>query len=221
MLKAARESALINGKEVFCIPNVLDNNIFTKYEKKCSREELNLPQDKTLILFGSVKPTINKNKGWDYLVESINMLKTKSSLDVELVVFGSNGNNDVQHLLPYKVNFLGVIDDQTKLAKAYSACDVYITPSLSEPFGNTVLESLNCGTAVVSFNIGGALDMVEHKKNGYLAKYRDSNDLAEGILYCLENGLKGFLRDEMNTASVIEKHNEMIKILTMKQKIMR
>lgn len=217
MLKAAKESTLLKGKEAFCIPNVLDNKIFRNYDKQCSREELSLSKDKILILFGSVKPTINKNKGWDYLVESIGILKTKSSLDVELVVFGSNGKNDVQQLLPYNVSFLGVITNQTKLAKAYSACDVYITPSLSETFGNTVLESLSCGTAVVSFNIGGASDMIDHKRNGYLVNYKDSNDLAAGILYCLENNLKGYIKEEMATVNVIEQHKKMIRYLIQKK----
>jgi glycosyltransferase involved in cell wall biosynthesis len=46
---------------------------------------------------------------------------------------------------------------------------------------NTVMESLSCGVPVAAFNIGGMPDMIEHKKNGYLAEPYSIGDLAEGI----------------------------------------
>lgn len=49
------------------------------------------------------------------------------------------------------------------------------------------MESLSCGTPVCCFDIGGNSDMVEHKINGYLAKKKDSEDLAAGIKWCVDN----------------------------------
>lgn len=45
-----------------------------------------------------------------------------------------------------------------------------IVPSKSENLPNTVLESMACGIPVVAFNIGGIVDLVQHKANGYLAE---------------------------------------------------
>ena len=42
-------------------------------------------------------------------------------------------------------------------------------------------------TPVVAFNIGGMPEALDHKINGYLAEPFDSNDLAEGIKWVLEN----------------------------------
>jgi len=39
----------------------------------------------------------------------------------------------------------------------------------------------------VAFNIGGMSDLIEHKKTGYLAKPYESEDLARGIAWVLEN----------------------------------
>jgi glycosyltransferase involved in cell wall biosynthesis len=50
---------------------------------------------------------------------------------------------------------------------------------------NTVMESLACGTPCVAFDIGGMPDMIEHEKNGYLAKPFDVDDLARGIAWVL------------------------------------
>ena len=46
------------------------------------------------------------------------------------------------------------------LSTIYSAADVFVIPSLQESFGQTVIESLACGTPVVGFASGGIVDMV-------------------------------------------------------------
>jgi glycosyltransferase involved in cell wall biosynthesis len=55
------------------------------------------------------------------------------------------------------------------------------------------MESLSCATPVCCFAIGGNGDMVEHQVNGYLAREKDAEDLAQGIRWCLENNRDGAL----------------------------
>ena len=38
-----------------------------------------------------------------------------------------------------------------------------------------------CGTSVIAFNTGGVPELVEHMKNGYVAEYKNSDDLANGV----------------------------------------
>jgi glycosyltransferase involved in cell wall biosynthesis len=52
---------------------------------------------------------------------------------------------------------------------------------------NTVMESLACGTPCVAFDIGGMPDMIDHQQNGYLAKPFNTDDLAKGIVWVLED----------------------------------
>ena len=61
------------------------------------------------------------------------------------------------------------------------------------------MESLACGTPVVAFNIGGNADMIDHKLNGYLAKAKDTEDLAQGINYCLNNNVDNKLSEASRT----------------------
>ena len=63
------------------------------------------------------------------------------------------------------------------LAVVYSAADVLLHLAL--------VESLACGTPVVAFSVGGLSDIVDHTRNGYLAKPADANDLAQGMLWIL------------------------------------
>ena len=82
---------------------------------------------------------------------------------------------------------MGSLHDDVSLVTLYSAVDVMIVPSLQENLSNAIMESLSCGTPIVSFDIGGNSDMIEHKLNGYLAKPFESKDLAHGIEWVLNN----------------------------------
>jgi len=82
---------------------------------------------------------------------------------------------------------LGYLKDNISLRLAYSSADVFVAPSYEESFGKTLAEAMACGTPVVAFNATGPMDIVDHKKNGYMARPFESSDLAEGIQWVLEN----------------------------------
>ncbi len=50
-----------------------------------------------------------------------------------------------------------------------------------------LLESLACGTPMVSFKIGGVGDLVRPGVTGYLAQPEDAEDFSHGILELLED----------------------------------
>ena len=109
-----------------------------------------------------------------------------SENDYFLVIFGHAQNKDVESLKQsYKL--AGYIEAESELAELYSLADVYVTPSLQESFGFTVCEAMACGTPVTAFAVGGILDQITHMEDGYLARVKDSHDLAEGIEYCAKN----------------------------------
>ena len=72
----ARTSALFCGHAVTCIPNPINTNLFKPRNRQEARSRCLLPQDKKLMLFGSVKIT-DKRKGIDYLIESCRLLADK------------------------------------------------------------------------------------------------------------------------------------------------
>ncbi|MDI3546995.1 MAG: hypothetical protein PWR10_647 [Halanaerobiales bacterium] len=189
LAESARESSLFSDSEIKVIPNTLDTGIFKPIDKKVARMILNLPMDKHLVLFGAVKATKDKRKGFTYLKEALEKLSFRRkdfNNNLELLVFGASSSEEMESF-PYKVNFMGTLKDDYTLALCYSAADVFIAPSLEDNLPNTVMESMACGTPVVAFNIGGMPDMLEHKKNGYLAEYKSAEDLAEGIGWILKD----------------------------------
>ncbi len=74
---------------------------------------------------------------------------------------------------------------QEEMPNIYNVADVFVTPSLQENLPNTIMESMSCGTPCIGFNIGGIPEMIDHKQNGYIAKYKDAEDLANGIRWII------------------------------------
>jgi len=85
-----------------------------------------------------------------------------------------------------KTTYMGKLHDDVALALVYATA-VTIVPSTEEAFGKTAMESLSCGTSVVSFDSTGLKDIVEHKQNGYRAKCFKPDDLANGIHWVLQD----------------------------------
>ena len=184
----AQASALFQNRRIEVIPNGLDPQQYQPAEQAAARSRFNLPQDKHLVLFGAMNAVASTRKGYQFLQPALQHLSQSGWQDkLELVVFGSNGPSKGQaDNLGFKVNYLGHLQDEA-IAQAYSACDVFVAPSVQENLSNTVMEALACGTPCLAFRIGGMPDMIEHLSNGYLADAYDIKDLARGVAWIVED----------------------------------
>jgi glycosyltransferase involved in cell wall biosynthesis len=66
------------------------------------------------------------------------------------------------------------------------------------------MESMSCGTPCVGFNTGGIPEMIDHKVNGYVANYKDAEDLANGIRWVLEDA--DYAQLSQNARKKVEEH---------------
>ena len=158
----AKRSSLLRRFPSTIIPNGLDTADFSPRDKAVAREKLGVPPDAKVVLFVAESSAI-KRKGFDYLSAALEKMKARSDLFLLSVGSGKPNVPDLPQL------HLGRISDDRKLSEIYSAADVFVIPSLQESFGQTVTESLACGTPVVGFNTGGIPDMVRPGITGYLA----------------------------------------------------
>ncbi len=176
----AKSSALLKGQKITSIPNPIDTHIYKKGNKEEARQRLGLPLDKKLILFASQRVT-NENKGMSYLIEACRQLGDLC----EVVILGGHAEEVVAQL-PMKAHPLGYVNDEQRIVDVYNAADVFVLPSLSENLPNTIMEAMACGVPCVAFKVGGIPEEIDHLKNGYVAAYRDANDLAKGIEWILQ-----------------------------------
>lgn len=183
-------SSLTNNLAITVIPNVIDTSIFKPGDKNKIRLREGFPLNKKIILMGAIRID-DPNKGFLYLKESIDKLVHMNEYKEELILilFGKIKNQQlISENLSIPYIHLDSLTNPEQIAKLYIAADVTVIPSEYETFGQTILESLACGCPAVSFNNSGQTDILDHKKNGYLAKYKDTEDLAKGIKWGLENG---------------------------------
>ena len=177
----ARASSLLGDRRIEVIGNPIDPGLFKPLDRAAARAAFNLPLDKRLILFGAIGGASDPRKGFKHLAEALPALAHDDG--IELVVFGSARHEDIH--VGMKTRQVGRFFDAVSLSLLYSACDVYVLPTLQEALGKTLMEALACGAPCVAFAGTGPDDMLEHRRDGYLARMRDSADLAAGIAWTL------------------------------------
>ena len=182
----ARQSALLKEQRIVSIPNPIDTRVFHPIDKVEARKQLQLPEDKQIILFVSQKVT-DPRKGMDYLIESLNrLLADDPSLRERAVVAILGGQaEEIAERLPMEAYPLGYVSETKRIVAIYSAVDLFVTPSLSDNLPNTIMEAMACGVPCVGFKVGGIPEMIDHLKNGYVANYCDAADFANGIRWVL------------------------------------
>ena len=155
------------NKRIEVIHNGTDTKVFTPTDKTEARKTLNLPINKKIILFVANGGKENIEKGAYYLEIIKNLYK-----DILFIELGGEKN---------------YIKDEKELALYYSAADILLFPSLAENLPLSILEAMSCGTPVVAFKIGGIPEIIDHKKNGYIAEYKNLEDIVKGIDFVLNH----------------------------------
>jgi glycosyltransferase involved in cell wall biosynthesis len=188
MEETVSESFLMKNWPVETIPNPLDLNIWKPMDQFQARDCFNLPKNVPLILFGAIAGTSEFHKGYDLLESAIKFISSSSKLkDAHLVVFGQSEPQTASKL-KIPIIYLGHLNDDQSLRAAYSSCNLLVVPSRIESFAQTASEAQACGVPVVAFNVTGLKTTVLHKISGYLAKPFEIKDLANGIIWTLNQG---------------------------------
>lgn len=158
------------------INNGIDMNVF-KPIKNNIRERYGL-MGKRIVL--AVANTWSERKGYRYVLE----IADKLNGNYQVIIVGLNKKQ--KETLPKNIIGITKTNNVTELVEFYSAADVFINPTLEDNFPTTNLESLACGTPVITFNTGGSIECVsEH--TGMIVKQGDVNALIISIYDVVEN----------------------------------
>jgi glycosyltransferase involved in cell wall biosynthesis len=178
-------------ERIFMMPYAVDNEFFRTRcaaatpQRGAKRRDLGVAVDAVLLLFvGRLAP----EKGIRTLIEATGLLVARDDLKVQphLVIAG-DGPEAAQmkiladQLAPDCVTFIG-FQNQTELPALYDACDVFVLPSVFEPWGLVVNEVMNAGKPViVSDRVGAACDLVALGENGWVFPAGDVTALAAAL----------------------------------------
>ena len=169
-----KKSSLFQNHSTYILPYLIDTKNWNA-DSKSNNKILN-SNNKTVILF-SATSSVNFRKGFNFLADAIN-----DYLDNEqyyLLVVGDKPKkfDDVK----IEKKFLGFVNSKAMMRNIYYTSDIFVMPSLFESFGQVFTEAGCFGLPSVAFKETAASEIIDHKKNGYLADYKSVKDLADGI----------------------------------------
>ena len=133
---------------VVVINNGIDLDLFKPTESDF-REKYGIPKEKKILL--GVANKWEKRKGLDVFIR---LAETLEQEKFQIVLVGTNDGVDKQ--LPANVISIHRTSNQKELAEIYSAADLFINPTREDNFPTVNLESLACGTPVITFETGGS-----------------------------------------------------------------
>jgi len=92
---------------------------------------------------------------------------------------------DARQRMPNAI-FLGKLN-QDELGTLYASSDIFVFPSISESYGNVVVEATACGCIPVIARGGGSQALVDDGKTGFLCEPNDASDYIDKIRLLLND----------------------------------
>ena len=161
----------------------MDNEKFKPMDREMYRRRYEIPSDKRFVIFFGSQDLDDERKGFSYLLDALQAFKEHLSPEEErsvLLLIAGRNIDPIKDRLCLDYSYLGFVDP-AELPGIYSMSSIFLCSSVNDAGPSMVNQALSCGTPVVSFEMGTALDVVKDRGTGYCATLRDSEDLAKGI----------------------------------------
>ncbi len=193
----------IEQDNISILPPGVDIHTFKKPTEEEKKKKTDLPEKYIFCL-----SRIDSNKGHDLLLHAFDIVSKKID-DVHLVIGGGSPKpkerekeiyNKMKEIIKKKnierVHIIGYVPDE-KLVQYYQQAELFVLPSIFEPFGMTSQEAMACGKPVVASKYGGIKQIINHDENGFLVNPKDSEEFADAIAEVVQDeNLKQRLGEE-------------------------
>ncbi len=126
-----------------------------------------------------------ERKGLKYLIEAIESIAGQVSLMV-----AGKGSRSKYEKLAVRQNLI-FCGPQKDIYKYYAAADLFVFPTMYEPFGNVHLEALASGLPVITTANSGAAEIITDGEHGFVIRDpEDISDISRKIGICMSNSDK-------------------------------
>ena len=203
------ETGIVTEEQIVLKSFMLDTDIFKPLSVSKCRLDLSINGKKEfVILMRYIDPTSigGSRKGIPNAFEAIHHFSSTLDQDqkerVLLLLIGDDQiEGDLLNKTDVDILNLGRVN-QEYLIKAYNAASVFLSPTLDDAGPSMVNQAMACGTPVVSFEIGTALDVVQTGKTGFMAKLADNKDFASGISSIYKLSESEYLKMRVNARNM-------------------
>ena len=187
--KYLMEKFKVKEEKITVITTSVDMNLFENRNGKKFREEHNIPQDAPLIMqIGRIFPI----KRVDVLLRVFSEIQ-KENKDCYLVIVGPEHPQEAEKVrkLEKELNLKNVIYtgpvQNEKLPDVLAACDVFAQTSEYEGFSFSLLEASAARKPIMSFAVGGNVDIIQDGVNGYMPIWCDIKQYANRLLMLIND----------------------------------
>ena len=167
------------NREVLRIYNPLDYDLFSN--SKDYFEEIKMAA-KGRFVIGYSSDLISKVKGGHHLGDLFKYLDHSKYMIVAV-------GQDKERLLSNNVLHIEHLNGPSEMAKFYNSIDCLFIPTYCDSFSMVKAEALACGKPVVTFNTGGAPELIQDGINGFVVPQGDIHQAAAKINWIKTKGI--------------------------------
>jgi len=183
-----RSSGKLDKNKVTQFPTRYNETIFYPEHMAIARKGLKLDLNAKIIVSTG---RINRVKGWDLILEAFKDFKNNHDYVAKLIFVGDGEDRSLLQAKIYEYHLQNEVtitgfQSPDKVAAYLNAANIFVVGSYREGWSVSMLEALGCGKPIVSTNVSGAYELVDHGKNGYVINSRDPNEYAEAMFVAFD-----------------------------------
>lgn len=199
------KESFLGSYNIEVINNGIDLDVFKPTESNF-REKYDL-QGKFIIL--GVASDWSERKGLKYFIQ----LEQKLSKEYKIVIVGVSKKQ--KEMLSKNIIGITRTNDTKELAEIYTEADIFVNPTLEDNFPTTNLESIACGTPVITFETGGSIESVNSEVGLVVKKDISSLIYAINILKKYDKNLLALncRKSSEKYFDKLEKFNDYIEVI--------
>lgn len=196
---------------------IINNGIDQQIYRRTKKNPQLIKMSKGRKIIGVAAYLLTREKGLNFIID---LSKRVNKEKCVIVAVGAR-KKDIKRYSNTNLILLPRLNSRDEMAQFYSTIDCFLNPTLSDTFSMTNIECMSCGTPVICFNTGGAVEMIKDGVNGYVIKQNDIESAVDKINLLFDKRLDENLIansvSKYSRASFVEKYLELYNHLIKEQ----
>jgi len=163
---------------------VIHGGVDTRYFSRRSSSDYNYPPN--IAYLGR----IDHSKNPEILLKALHRIKNSAKISFKGFIYGPVSEPKLAEKLRQMAKNMELLDtvilnfkglDPSEVPKFLKSIDIFVYPSICDWFPNSVLEAMASGCAVITTDVGGQTEVIQHKINGIIIPVYDEDALVEAL----------------------------------------